>query len=125
MVGKYASVEEYLADLAEPFRQVGERMRTIIDLALPESPLTLWEGDPTWSLGPEPGQGPICSLRANPLYLVFDLAHGQDIEDPSARLEPGPDRSAQVKLHTMDDVDEVVFDVWLREARNVEIALSV
>ena len=124
-MAKHVSVEEYLADLAEPFRQVGERMHTIIDLALPESPARLWHGEPTWSLGPEPGQGPICHLRADPLHLTFGLWHGQDIEDPTGRLEPGPDRSASVALRTMDDVDEVVFDVWLREARNVEIALSV
>lgn len=123
-MAEYESVEEYLEDLAEPFRQVGERMRTIIDLALPESPAALWHGAPTWSLGPAPGRSPICHLTARPRYLTFGLWHGQDIDDPSGRLEPGARRMASVKLHTMEDVDEVMFDLWLRDARNVEISLS-
>ncbi|KKJ99592.1 DUF1801 domain-containing protein [Micromonospora sp. HK10] len=110
------SVTAYLAGLPEPLREVGEKLRTVIDAGLPTATAAVWHGHPVWGTGDRPGQAPICLLKAYAGYVTFGLWRGQDIVDGTGRLAPGARRMASVRLRTLDEIDPVLFTGWLRAA---------
>ncbi|MFU8853743.1 hypothetical protein ACNAW0_22560 [Micromonospora sp. SL1-18] len=52
------AVSDYLAGLDAPLRETGEKLRTVIDAALPDATGTMWHGHPVWGLGDPPGKTP-------------------------------------------------------------------
>jgi hypothetical protein len=115
-----SGITAYLNELDGPLRAIGERIRPVIDSALPDDSGALWHGHPTWSLGDKPGQTPVCLLKAYTSYVTFGLWRGQDVTDPSGRLVAGARRMASVKLSRADDIDPALFSEWLRLAVALE-----
>jgi hypothetical protein len=109
------TVDEYLAALDEPLRDVGQRLRRVIDAAIPTATAAVWHGHPVWSRGAVPGRNPVCLLKAYRGYVSFGLWRGQEVADPSGRLEPGARDMAYVKLRTAADIDAALFTHWLTE----------
>ncbi|SCG47223.1 DUF1801 domain-containing protein [Micromonospora halophytica] len=110
------TVTEYLDGLDEPLREIGARLRPVIEDALPGATGAMWHGHPVWGRGDRPGRDPVCLVKAYPSYLTFGLWQGQEVDDPSGRLAPGARSMASVKLRTVDEVDPVLFGDWLRQA---------
>ncbi|WRZ91891.1 DUF1801 domain-containing protein [Streptomyces sp. NBC_01007] len=115
-----SDITAYLNDLEGPLRDIGERIRPVIDSALPDDSGALWHGHPTWSLGDKPGQTPVCLLKAYKSYVTFGLWRGQEVADPSGRLVAGARHMASVRLSGAEDVDPVLFGEWLRLAVALE-----
>jgi hypothetical protein len=113
------TVTDYLAALDEPLGAVGERLRAVVDGALPDLPGAMWHGHPTWSAGDEPGRAPVCLVKAYRGHVAFGLWRGQEVADASGRLVPGSGRMASVRLTSADDVDPALFADWLRQARDL------
>ncbi|OKI67918.1 DUF1801 domain-containing protein [Micromonospora sp. CB01531] len=116
------AVTDYLAGLDAPLRETAEKLRTVIDAALPEASGAMWHGHPVWGLGDRPGKTPVCLVKAYPSYVTFGLWRGQDVADASGRLTPGARRMASVKLRTIDEIDPDLFAGWLRQAYALEEA---
>ncbi|WP_319461068.1 DUF1801 domain-containing protein [Micromonospora sp. RTP1Z1] len=114
------TITDYLTGLDAPLREVGEKLRPVIDAGLPNATGAMWHGHPTWSLGDRPGQRPVCLLKAYPSYVTFGLWRGQEITDPSGRLTRGARQMASVRLRTVDEVDPALFTDWLRRAHELE-----
>ncbi|SCG61193.1 DUF1801 domain-containing protein [Micromonospora coxensis] len=110
------TVTDYLDGLDEPLREIGARLRPVIEDALPGATGAMWHGHPVWGRGDRPGRDPVCLVKAYPSYLTFGLWQGQEVDDPSGRLTPGARSMASVKLRTPDEVDPVLFGDWLRQA---------
>ncbi|WP_433241278.1 DUF1801 domain-containing protein [Streptosporangium sp. CA-135522] len=122
-MAKFANVDEYFAALAEPLREVGEKVRSVIDGALPGVEAALWHGDPTWSLGAAPGKAPVVFVKASAAYLTLGLWRIQEISDPSGRIQPmSRPGMGSVKLRSVADIDVELFTDWLRQARELEPA---
>ncbi|MER5474131.1 DUF1801 domain-containing protein [Streptomyces sp. NPDC002935] len=115
-----SDITSYLNGLDAPLREIGEKIRPVIDAALPDDSGALWHGHPTWSLGDKPGQTPICLLKAYRSYVTFGLWRGQEVADPSGRLIAGARQMSSVKLSRTDDIDPVLFGEWLRRAVALE-----
>jgi hypothetical protein len=115
-----SGITAYLNELDGPLRAIGERIRPVIDSALPDDSGALWHGHPTWSLGDKPGRTPVCLLKAYKSYVTFGLWRGQEVADPSGRLVSGARRMASVKLSREDDVDPALFSEWLHLAVALE-----
>ncbi|MET8339829.1 DUF1801 domain-containing protein [Streptosporangium canum] len=118
-MAKFATVRDYLASLPEPQREITGELLPLIEAALPGTG-AVWQGHPVWSLGPAPGRTPVCYVKAYPTYVTFGFWRGQEIADPSGRLEPGARQMAGVKLRTLADIDAEAFTAWLRTARDLE-----
>ncbi|MQY04898.1 DUF1801 domain-containing protein [Actinomadura macrotermitis] len=114
-MAKPSTVQEYIEAVPAPLREVAEKARQIIDAALPDAG-ALWHGHPTWSLGGAPGREPVALLKAYKDYVTFGLWQGQEVDDPSGRLEAGARRMASVRLRGLDDIDPGLFADWLRQA---------
>ncbi|MFD8526663.1 DUF1801 domain-containing protein [Streptosporangium canum] len=116
---KFATVRDYLASLPESQREITGELVPLIEATLPEAG-AIWQGHPVWSLGPAPGRTPVCYVKAYSTYVTFGFWRGQEITDPSGRLEPGARQMAGVKLRTLADIDAEAFTTWLRTARDLE-----
>ena len=116
---RFATVEDYLASLPESQRQIADKLLPLIETALPGAG-AVYHGHPVWSLGPTPGKSPVCYLKAYSAYVTFGFWRGQEINDPSGRLEPNARAMASVKLRTLADIDTDLFSSWLHQARDLE-----
>jgi len=117
---KPTTIDEYLAALPEPLREVGAKARDLVDVALPDVGSALWHGHPTWSAGAAPGKAPVCFLKAYTSYVTFGFWRGRAVDDPSGRFAPGAREKASVKLYGLADVDAVLFTGWLHQALALE-----
>jgi hypothetical protein len=116
---RHATVQDYVASLPEPHRQIAEALLPLIEDALPDTG-AIWHGHPVWSLGPAPGKSPVCFIKAYKNHVAFGFWKGQSIEDPSGRLVPGTREMATAKLSSSDDLDPALFTTWLTQARALE-----
>ncbi|GAA3709268.1 hypothetical protein GCM10022224_088500 [Nonomuraea antimicrobica] len=116
---KFATVRDYLAVLPESQRRIAGELLPIIEAVLPGAG-AVWHGHPVWSLGDKPGDSPVCYLKAYSAYVSFGFWRGQELSDPSGRLEPGARAMAGVKLREPADIDPDLFAAWLHEARGLE-----
>ena len=112
---KIATVEDYLTSLPESQREIAGKLLPLIEQVLPGAG-AVWQGHPVWSLGSAPGKSPVCYLKAYSAYVTFGFWRGQEITDPSGRLEPGARVMSGVKLRALSDLDTDLFITWLHQA---------
>lgn len=116
------TITDYFAALDAPLREIGEKLRAVVDEAVPGTTGAMWHGHPTWSAGDKPGRTPVCLVKAYRTHVTFGLWRGQDVTDPSGRLVPGARRMASVKLTAVEEIDPALFADWLRQAHELEQA---
>lgn len=114
------TIDDYLAGLAGPLRDIGEKLKPIIEDALPGAAGAMWHGHPVWSLGDRPGRRPVCLVKAYGSHVSFALWRGQEIDDASGRLVAGARAMAAVRLHRVDEIDPALFTGLLRTAAALE-----
>jgi hypothetical protein len=112
-VARAATVEEYIAALPEPLREVAAAARAVVDERLADGTSAIKWAHPTWSIGREP----VCYLKAASRHVTFGFWRGASIADPSGRLETSGEVMAHAKLRSLDDIDTELFGEWLRQAR--------
>jgi len=117
-MAKFETVDEYLAAIPEPLREVARTTRAAIDAGLPEAESSIRWAHPTWSFG----KRPICYLKAASAHITFGFWRGASLDDPSGRLETSGEVMAHVKLRTTADVDPGLFAGWLERARELELS---
>lgn len=116
----YDTADAYLASLDRPLREIAEQARKVIDSAFGGPEGAMWHGHPVWSVGAAPGKQPVALLKAYGSYVTFGLWRGQEIDDASGRLAAGAREMANVRLRSLDDIDEALFGDWLRQASALE-----
>jgi hypothetical protein len=115
-MAKFATLDEYIAAIAKPLRDVASAARLAIDAGLPEAEAAIRWAHPTWSLG----KRPVCYLKAASAHITVGFWRGASIDDPSGSLETSGHVMAHVKLRTIDDVDPDLITNWLKQARELE-----
>ncbi|CAM3762612.1 DUF1801 domain-containing protein [Kibdelosporangium persicum] len=113
-------ITAYINTLDTPLRETAQALRATIDDALPGAHSAMWHGHPVWGLGDRAGQTPVALIKAYKSYVTFGLWRGQEITDPSGRLQPGARQMASVKLADIEDIDTHMFTTWLTQARALE-----
>jgi uncharacterized protein YdhG (YjbR/CyaY superfamily) len=66
-VAKHATVDEYIAAIPEPLREVAERAREVVDAELEGATSAIRWAHPTWSIG----KAPVCYLRTASRHITF------------------------------------------------------
>ena len=115
---KHATVDEYIAAIPAPLREVAAKAREVVDAELEGASSAIKWSHPTWSIG----KAPVCYLRTASKHVTFGFWRGASIEDPSGRLETSGEVMAHAKLREVGDVDRALFADWLRQARELELA---
>jgi hypothetical protein len=95
------------------FRPSCDRLRNLIDAALPKATSKVWHGSPVWFLGENPVVG--YSATAKSVNLLF--WNGMAFDE--AELEPvGKYGAAQAKFGDATEIDAKVIRRWLSKAKS-------
>ncbi len=97
--------------LPPDFRATCDRLRELIDAALPKATAKVWHGSPVWFLGEHPVVG--YSANAKRVQLLF--WNGQAFDEPGLR-PMGSFRAAEAVYAKAGEVDAVLVRRWLRKA---------
>jgi hypothetical protein len=93
------------------FRTICDRLRELIDAALPKATSKVWHGSPVWFVDDNPVVG--YSASAKSVNLLF--WNGQALGE--ADFKPvGKYGAAQAVFAAADDIDSVVVRRWLNKA---------
>ncbi|TFC09909.1 DUF1801 domain-containing protein [Cryobacterium algoritolerans] len=113
------TVEEYLDALPKDLAVIGRTLQAQFDEALPRADGQMWHGHPVWLAA----KTPVAGFKAYPAYVTLLLWRGQDITDPSGRLEAaGSGKLCSVKLRSRSDLDLPLQADWLRQVRELGAA---
>lgn len=116
-MAKIRTIEDYVASVSADLIPLGEQLTTLLDEALPAAEGVIWHGHPVWMLG----RSPVAAYKAYASHLTFMIWNGQLLTDRSGRLEAaGSSAMANLKLHTVDDIDTDLFINWLNQATKLE-----
>jgi len=92
-------------------RTTCDRLRKLIDAALPKTTSRIWHGSPVWFSDENPVVG--YSATAKAISLLF--WNGQSLDEPA--LKPvGKYRAAQVQFGGAAEIDSQVVRRWLKKA---------
>src|SRR5882757_11438767 len=105
------TVAEYVDTVPESLRAVAAQLTAIIDAGLPHATSRVYHGHPVWL-----DATPVAGYKAYSKHVTFMLWAGQDIDDPTGRLQAtGSQLMASVRLTSVDDVDKDTFAAWLAQ----------
>jgi len=117
-VAKILTIGEYVESMSETLRPVGEKLTQVLDGSLPEADGFIWHGHPVWMVG----DSPIAAFKAHSAHVTFMIWKGQLLTDRSGLLQPaGSSEMANLKVSSVDEVDENVFANWLHQAQDLEL----
>jgi hypothetical protein len=95
------------------FREICDRLRGLIDTALPRATSRVWHGGPVWFMDDNPAVGYNATAKA--VNLLF--WNGQAFAE--AGLAPvGKYRAAQATFSDVTEIDLKVVRRWLRKAKS-------
>jgi hypothetical protein len=104
-------IDAYSQALPLPFRAICERLRELIDAALPRAASKIWHGSPVWFIDDNPVVG--YSTTARTVNLLF--WNGQAFDEPG--LEPvGKHRAARAAFSDGTEIDPKLMRRWLNKA---------
>jgi len=116
-MAKITTVDEYIESLSETLEPIGRQLADILDNGLSGAYSVIWHGHPVWMLG----QSPLAAFKAHSSHVTFMIWKGQELTDRSERLEAaGSSTMANLKLRSVDDIDEPLFVNWLHQALKLE-----
>ena len=116
-MAKILTIDDYLTTLTETLEPIGRQLVGILDRGLPGSHGVIWHGHPVWMLG----KVPVAAFKAHASHITFMIWRGQELTDRSERLQAaGSSTMANLKVHSVDDIDEPLFINWLNQALRLE-----
>jgi hypothetical protein len=95
------------------FRAICDRLRELIDSALPKAVSKVWHGSPVWFIDENPVVG--YNTTAKTVNLLF--WNGQAF-DESALKPVGKFRAAQAVFSGADEIDPKVIRRWLTKSKS-------
>ena len=114
-IGKPTTITDYNAIQSPPDRAICDRLRQIIDAALPDANSKIWHAHPVWFLAGNPIVG--YSKLKGPVRLLF--WSGQSFKTPGLMVE-GTFKAAEKRYTAMTEIDEDALKLWLTEARTIQ-----
>src|SRR6516164_2166167 len=95
------------------FQTICERLRELIDAALPQATSKVWHGSPVWFIDENPVVG--YNATAKTVKLLF--WNGQAFDEPA--LKPvGKYKAADAAFGAADEIDPKVIRRWLEKSKS-------
>ena len=109
---KYASFDDYLDDQPARSRSIIRALRRFVKRAQPELQESVKWGNGCWVKG----KVPVCYVYSAPDYVQFGFLRGSALKDPRGLLEGNGQYVRHVKVRKPSDINEDVFQAFLRQA---------
>jgi len=111
------TIAAYVEAAAKPLVGVVNAVRAKFDIGLPNTSTELWHGHPVWL---DDGI-PVAGFKAYPTFVTVLFWRGQAISDDSGKLNAsGSAEMAEFKLRSMDDLDDALFDGWIKQVSELD-----
>jgi hypothetical protein len=114
-VSKPATIDKYHAAQEPHDRALMDRLRAIIDAALPDADSKVWHAHPVWFIDGNPVTG--YSRLKEGVRLMFWSGQSFAAEGLAAS---GKFKAADRLYHGVQDIDLAQLEGWLAEARSVQ-----
>ena len=107
------SIDAYLKEQAADKRALLEKLRDIVDAALPDATTSIKWGVPTYQLN---GRN-VCALASfKDCVAINFFAAPAKLADPGKKLEGAGKTSRMLKVRTAKDIDTARLKRWLKAA---------
>lgn len=103
------SIDDYISGHA--CQPVQRALRELLDANVPQATGRVYHGHPIWLVD----KTMVAGFKAYTSSVTFMLWQGQDVDDPTGRLQLGARGMASVKLSDETDVDVIAFASWLKQ----------
>ena len=105
------TVDEYVAGLEEWQAEIVEGVRKVVQKVAPEVTEVVKWAQPVYE-----SNGPFAYIKAFKNNVNFGFWRGIDIHDPEGILQGSGDKMRHVKLSSLNDIQEEVFEGFVKEA---------
>jgi hypothetical protein len=95
------------------FRTICDRLRALIDSALPDAVSKVWHGSPVWFID----ENPVVGYNATSKTVNLLFWNGQAFDDP-ALIPVGKHRAAQAAFTSAAEIDPKVIRRWLTKSKS-------
>lgn len=107
-----AAADQYYAAIDGSIRGLGDELRTLILLALPDATESIKWGVPVYER-----DGLVCSVRGGKGYVALQFFEaGIALDDPDHLLEGTGQKMRHVKIRSGSDMRKKLFGDWIRQA---------
>lgn len=93
------TVDDYVAAIPEPLRDVAAELRRAVRDAAPEARESMKWAQPVWE-----SDGPFVALKAHPRWVTLTFWRGAALPDPAGVLDGEGERMKHARFGTVDEV---------------------
>ena len=111
----HSEIHHYNEQQSEQYKEIGEKLATIIDTAFPSDESKIWHAHPVWFINGNPIVG--YSKLKNGMRLLF--WSGQSFDEPLLKNE-GKFKAAEIRYTSVDQIHEEELQRWLEKARKIQ-----
>lgn len=104
-------ISSYNAALDPSRAAIGERLRTLIDAALPQATSKIWHAIPVWLVG----ENVVVGYTARKTGVMLMFWNGQHFDEPELEAS-GSFHMAQIAYEDAAQIDEAKLARWLEKA---------
>ncbi len=105
------TVDDYVAKIEPPLRDVAAELRRVVREAAPDAVESVKWGQPVYDAG-----GPFAALKAHPRWITLTFWRGATLPDPDRVLEGEGDRMRHARFGSLADVRSEAISELVRAA---------
>jgi hypothetical protein len=114
-MARATTIDDYHMALSLGDKAICDKLRTLIDAALPDAERKIWHAHPVWFLDGNPIVG--YSKLKHCIRLLF--WSGQSFDAPGLKAE-GSFKTAEARFTDAGEIDVEMLNAWLSDARTIQ-----
>ncbi len=100
-MGKFASVDDYIATLDAQRAAIVRSLRALVLASVPDATEVIKWAQPVYELG-----GPFAYIKAYARYVNLGFWRGAALDDPAGLVQSGGEKMGHVRITSLDELDD-------------------
>jgi len=109
-------ISKYNEAQSDPYREICDKLSTLIDETLPEAESKIWHAHPVWFLE----KNPICGYNKLKAGIRLMFWSGADFEEEKLQPGTGKFKDASIIYTSADQINPSDVRQWLEKAQNIQ-----
>lgn len=118
-MGKYRTVDEYIANVEPALRPVVRELRDVVREAVPAATETVKWSQPTYE-----DNGPFCYIKAFKNHVNLGFWRGKSLNDPQGLVQSGGDVMGHIRFTSASDIVSRSLVPLIRQAMQLNRELG-